>query len=163
VTGLSVNSPDWFNNGPAAVISSGRVDVATGTFNSVSNDNPRIYQENLVLPSIAWDHPISSINITWDSGGSNNAQTAIFAVSGMVPEPSSFYLLGAGIMALVMGTRRLRNPSAEASVLGTRVDFTVHSRTLHPCRGRSMCFVEKSVRSRTIVKLVCELNHRAER
>ena len=114
LSGLSVVSPDWFNNSPAAVIAQGRVDVGTGTFDQVGNDNPRIYQEDVMLPSSAWDHPISSITITWDSGGSNNSQTAIFAVSGMVPEPASVCMLGTGMLALAFGVWRTRRKAKDA-------------------------------------------------
>jgi len=117
LTGLSVTSPDWFDNTPAAVIAHGRVDVSTGTFDQVGNDNPRIYQENVVLPDSAAVHPISSIDIAWSSSGSNNAQTAIFAVSGTVPEPSSVGLLGTGVLALALAVWRLRGGRAGLSGL----------------------------------------------
>src|SRR5262249_51221417 len=88
ISGLSVVSPDWFNNGPAALIAGGRVNVGTGAFDSVGSDNPRIYQENVALPAGAFGHAISSITFDW-TGSSTASQTAIFGVSGSVPEPSS--------------------------------------------------------------------------
>ncbi len=51
LTGLSVITPDWFDNSPAALFAQGRVRVDTGAFDSVGNDNPRMYQENLARPS----------------------------------------------------------------------------------------------------------------
>ena len=56
ISGLSVVSPDWFNNGPAALIRRGRVNVDTGLFNSLGADNPRIYQESVNLPDGEFGH-----------------------------------------------------------------------------------------------------------
>jgi hypothetical protein len=106
LTGLSVIAPNWFNNGPAAVIAHGRVSVDQGTFDQVGSDNPRMYQENLLLPASALGHAISSIDLTWSASGSDNAHTAIFAVSGAVPEPASLFLLGTGMLGLVFVVRR---------------------------------------------------------
>lgn len=105
--GLSVVSPDWFNNGPAALIAGGRVNVGTGDFDSVGTNNPRIYQEDVLLPSSAFNHPIASITFDW-SASSTASHTAIFAVSGSIPEPSSAILLATGVVGGVWVVRRRR-------------------------------------------------------
>ena len=106
LTGLSVVAPDWFNNGPVAYTANGRVSVDQGTFDQVDSGNPRIYQENVVLPASALGHSISSIDFTWSASGSPTAHTAIFAVSGVVPEPASLLLLASGMLGLVIVARR---------------------------------------------------------
>jgi hypothetical protein len=111
LTGLSIVSPDWFDNGPAALVAHGRVRVDTGTFDHVGSNDPRLYQENVVLPASALFHPISSIDFAWDAAGSTTAHTAVFAVSGSVPEPESVSLLGSGVIALALlawGRRGIR-------------------------------------------------------
>jgi hypothetical protein len=113
LTGLSIVSPDWFNNGPVALTAAGRVRVDTGTYDHVGSDNPRLYQENVTLPAAATLHPISSIDIVWSANGSTTAHTAIFAVSGAVPEPASVSMLSTGVIALALAAwrrRRLKLP-----------------------------------------------------
>jgi hypothetical protein len=111
LTGLSIVSPDWFNNGPVALTAAGRVRVDTGTFDHVGSDNPRLYQENVTLPAVATLHPISSIDFVWAANGSTTAHTAVFAVSGSVPEPASFTMLGSGVLALALLAWRRRKLS----------------------------------------------------
>jgi hypothetical protein len=110
LTGLSVVAPDWFDNSPAALIAGGRVRVDTGTFDSIGTDNPRIYQEDLLLPSGTDGHSISSITFDF-SGGTTATHTAIFGISGTpaVPEPASILLLGMGVPGVMwMLSRRKR-------------------------------------------------------
>ncbi len=105
VSGLSFVSPDWFTSIPAAVSGNGRIDPGTAAFDQVGSGNPRIFQENVTLPASVWAHPIASIDLSWNSGGSNNSETAIFAISGTVPEPASLGLLGIGMAAVALGAR----------------------------------------------------------
>lgn len=103
ISGLSFSSPDWFNNTPIAVNAKDRVNAAAGTYDTANtaNNNPRLYQEDVALPAGALGHPISSIDLSKPGGGN----TAVFAVSGTVPEPGSVALLGlAG--ATLLGRRR---------------------------------------------------------
>jgi len=87
ISGLSFNSPDWFNGTPVAYNSNGRVAAGTPfTFNNVNGNNPRLYEEDLVLPGSAIGHPISSINLLFGAS-SGNSVASIFALSasGQVP------------------------------------------------------------------------------
>jgi hypothetical protein len=107
LSGLGIVSPDWFDHSPTALNASGRVGVDTGNFDHVGTSDPRMYQETVQLPSNAWGHPISSIDITWTSNGSDNSHTGIFALSGVsVPEPSSVAMLGSGVLGLALTLRR---------------------------------------------------------
>ncbi|MGH7950492.1 MAG: glycoside hydrolase family 76 protein [Limisphaerales bacterium] len=71
-------SPDWFFNAPIVWNAQGRVDVGSGSFNNVNNDEPRLYSEDIALTNRA--SPVRNINLSWDSG---NGVAAIFAVSGI--------------------------------------------------------------------------------
>ena len=81
------------------------MNVGTGAFDQVGSSNPRIYQENVLLPAGAFGHPIASITFDW-TGSSTASQTAIFGVSGSVPEPSSAILLATGVLGVVWAVRR---------------------------------------------------------
>jgi fibronectin-binding autotransporter adhesin len=76
-----VVTPDWFGNGPAALVANGRVMVGTGTtasgFQAVNSGNPKLFQDDVQLPDTT--DPIASITITADGGG---GREAVFAVSG---------------------------------------------------------------------------------
>jgi hypothetical protein len=75
--------PDWFFNVPIAWDAQGRVDVNSGSFNNVNAGNPRLYAEDVVLTNTG--SPVTSINLSWDSGNTGNGLAAFFAVSGIAP------------------------------------------------------------------------------
>lgn len=109
LSGLSFASPDWFSTDPGAIAGQGRVNVETGDFDQVGSSFPRMFQRDVVLPVSARSHTIASIDIAWASNGSDNAQTAVFALSGTVPEPSSIVLLGTAAIALTATAWKRRN------------------------------------------------------
>ncbi|MFO0888737.1 MAG: PEP-CTERM sorting domain-containing protein [Isosphaeraceae bacterium] len=109
LSGLSVVSPDWFDQSPAALIASGRVGVDTGIFDQVGSNNPRMYQQTVLLPGTAWDREVASIDLVWSANGMDNAHTGVFALSAsVVPEPASVAMLatGAGLLGLTLLRRR---------------------------------------------------------
>jgi hypothetical protein len=66
-----------------------------------------MFQETVVLPTAAQTHAISSIDLVWSANGTNDAQTGVFAVSGVaVPEPASIALLATGVLGLALTLRR---------------------------------------------------------
>jgi predicted alpha-1,6-mannanase (GH76 family) len=79
--------PDWFFNAPVVFDAQGRVDVVTGAFNNVNNNEPRLYAEDITLTNLA--SPVTNVNLTWDSGNSTGGVAAVFAVSGVVVQPVS--------------------------------------------------------------------------
>lgn len=104
-TALSLNSPSWFSNSSAAFISMGRVDVPSGNFLDVGQNNPRLYDQSFDLAAIGLSgHPISSIDFAF----SGNGYSALFAMSGSVaPEPGSMQFTLAS-MAAAMSVVGLR-------------------------------------------------------
>ncbi|MDE3067578.1 MAG: glycoside hydrolase family 76 protein [Verrucomicrobiota bacterium] len=80
------SSPDWFFNMPVVFNAQGRVDVVTGAFNSVNNNNPRLYAEDIALTNIA--SPVTNIHLGWDTGSHPGSVAAIFAVSGVAVPPA---------------------------------------------------------------------------
>lgn len=77
------SSPDWFNNMPVVYNCQGRVNVTTGAFDSVNNNNPRLYFRDVLLTNVT--SPVTGINLSWNSG---SGEAAVFSVSG-VANPSS--------------------------------------------------------------------------
>lgn len=84
-TGL-LSSPDWFFNTPVAFNAQGRVDVVTGFFNSVNNNNPRLYGVDILLTNIS--SPVTNVNLSWGTGNSMSGVAAIFALSGVAVQPT---------------------------------------------------------------------------
>lgn len=78
-------SPDWFFNAPVAFNAQGRVDVVSGAFNSVNNNNPRLYAEDITLTNLA--SPVANVQLNWDSSSSSGSVAAVFAISGVGLEP----------------------------------------------------------------------------
>lgn len=75
-------SPDWFFNAPVVWNAQGRVDVGTGGFNNVNNNNPVLYSEDIALTNT--DSRVTNINLSWDSGNSGEGAAAVFALSGFI-------------------------------------------------------------------------------
>ena len=73
----SRNIPDWFNGASPAWTANGRLDVGTFGFDSVNNNNPRLYSLDLTLTNTL--SPVSSVDFVYGSGTGHGA---IFAMSG---------------------------------------------------------------------------------
>jgi hypothetical protein len=105
-----INVPDWFSNTPVAWDANGRV-VATGnsySFNNLSDGNPRMYQEDLILT----DTTDAVTGISFTTGTTDPASTSrevIYGVSGAVsavPEPAALGVFAAGAISLIGRRRR---------------------------------------------------------
>ena len=91
-----IAAPDWFNNTPNIAFDANGRETLAGAFGNASSGNPRLYQEDLTLADTS--DPISSIDFTF--GGSGNNRTAIFGISGVVPEPGCVGLICVAGLAL---------------------------------------------------------------
>ena len=87
-------SPDWFFNVPLVFDAQGRVDVASGAFNNVNNNEPRLYAEDISLTNLA--SAVTNIALTWDPGNPTGGVAAIFGVSGVVVPPVSLGITFSG-------------------------------------------------------------------
>jgi hypothetical protein len=76
---LSFTSPNWFNNTPYIMTTSGRVNVGNKALNNVGTTNPRLYTADVVLSNT--NSPVVSIDIV-SQGSTDSARAAIFAISG---------------------------------------------------------------------------------
>jgi predicted alpha-1,6-mannanase (GH76 family) len=103
------SSPDWFFNTASAYVAKGRVDVGTGSFNSVNSGNPNLYAADITLTNSA--SPVTSINLSWDSANTGSRVAAIFAVSGLAP--------------LTAPSGLLVTPLAQTQWVGTVANFSV--------------------------------------
>ena len=95
-TGVMV-VPDWFFNVPIVWDAQGRVDVDSGSFNNVNSGNPRLYAEDVALTNTA--SPVTSINLSWDSGNTGTGLAAFFAISGIAPLTLPYNLALTPLMA----------------------------------------------------------------
>jgi len=127
---------DWFNNKQIVEVANGRINsggfdsVGIGTL--ASPGNPRLLSTNLVLSAADQAKFVTAIDLSWTGGSTTHS--AIFGVSGdftglghfsaiplapssfnqdmivgvseVVPEPSTFALLGLGAAGLLVGRRR---------------------------------------------------------
>lgn len=112
LTGIA--SPDWFNvdTTPAGIVGYGR-GALDGTFANVSTPNPRLYEEDVSLNGADANKLLSSIDLTYT--GTATGHTAIFAISGAVPEPASGLALAAMATLSLLRRRRQRSePPCEA-------------------------------------------------
>ena len=73
----SFNSPDWFFNTPVAWNSQGRVNVQSGAFDNVNNNNPRIYTVDISLANTT--SQVTNITLSTSSGN----RAVVFALSGL--------------------------------------------------------------------------------
>jgi predicted alpha-1,6-mannanase (GH76 family) len=78
-------APDWFNNAPVVFYAQGRVDVVAGTFNSVNNNEERLYAEDITLTNIG--SQVTNISLSWDTNNGSGSLAAIFALSGVAVPP----------------------------------------------------------------------------
>ncbi|HEV2330052.1 MAG TPA: glycoside hydrolase family 76 protein [Verrucomicrobiae bacterium] len=85
-TGI-VSSPDWFFNVPFVFYAQGRLDVDSGAFNNVNNNEPRLYAEDIILTNIV--SPVTNVGLAWDSGNTTGGHAAFFALSGVTLQPMS--------------------------------------------------------------------------
>jgi len=83
-------SPDWFFNTPIVLNAQGRVDVSTGNFNNVNNNNPRIYSKDIILTNTI--SAVTNIHLAWNNSNSGSRFATVFAVSGLAPIASPFNL-----------------------------------------------------------------------
>ena len=83
----TINSLDWFGNTPVAFTANGRVDVQTGAFDSVGNNNPRLYSFDISLGNHT--SPVTSVDLVWDAGNTGSGAAAIFALSGQAAVPAT--------------------------------------------------------------------------
>ena len=103
------NSPDWFFNSPVAWCAQGRVDVATGSFNNVNNNNPNLYAEDINLTNTT--SLITRINLNWDAANPAGGVAAVFAVSGL--------------LSFAAPASLLITPATQTQYVGTSATFSV--------------------------------------
>jgi hypothetical protein len=100
----TITGPDWFNNSNIALDANGRADVALDDFNSTTNGNPRMYQQDFTLTDTT--DAVQSIDFAWQ-GGTGGDREAVFGISGQaVPEPATLGLFSLGAIGLFARRRR---------------------------------------------------------
>lgn len=75
-------APDWFFNAPVAWNAQGRVDVGSGNFNSVNNNNPILYAKDITLTNTS--STVTNLSLNWDSSNGSGSVATVFAVSGFI-------------------------------------------------------------------------------
>jgi hypothetical protein len=103
-------SPDWFFNTPVAWNCQGRVNVQTGTFDNVNNNNPRLYSEDISLTNAL--SAVTGIDL---SLGNGTGVASVFGVSGVanptaVAAPLTLFRSG-GLLVLTWSFGRLLQSS----------------------------------------------------
>ena len=84
------DSKDWFGNSSIAFDANGRVDVQSGAFDNVNNNNPRLYSVDIALGNRT--SQVTSIDLSWDAantGGAAASQLRSMLVTGLVRLPSA--------------------------------------------------------------------------
>lgn len=82
----TANIPDWFNGTNPAWTANGRVDVGTFALNSVNGNNPRLYALDISLGNS--NSPVTSIDLSYSSGGGHGAILAVSGTTGSVFTPA---------------------------------------------------------------------------
>lgn len=103
----TVSSADWYNGENPAWIANGRVQVASGVFESVNGNNPRLYSVDIAVDNKT--SSINSINLSFADGAAD-AHAAFFALSGVT---------GAGAPTVVT------HPGSATVLQGGSAQFTV--------------------------------------
>ena len=100
----TITVPDWYEGSDPVISGLGRVTNAADDYDSVHGDNFDVYGEIIAIPTLDQGSTLTSIDFTFDSGTTNSTAN-IFAVSAVVPEPSTWASLFIGAGALVFFAR----------------------------------------------------------
>src|SRR5439155_16218896 len=73
----TISSKDWFGNTPVAINANGRVDVQSGSFDNVNNNNPRLYTVDISIGDRT--SSVTSIDLSWDAGNTGSGAAAVCA------------------------------------------------------------------------------------
>ena len=107
---------DWcFQTTNIAVVANGRIDTTNGNFGNVNSGNPELSYSILALNDTV--NPVTSVvinNLGATTNGGSGYSNAVFGISGVtvVPEPSTYVMLGASMLGGAMFLRRRLTGSA---------------------------------------------------